>query len=81
MVLSACPLTPSNAGAAYSLSLLASGGTPTYAWSLAGGALPPGLLLASNGAICGTPTAEGLSQFVLRVTDTRGLTATRECAL
>ncbi len=44
-------------GVAYSTTLVASGGTPPYSWSITSGTLPPGLSLnASTGAITGTPT-------------------------
>jgi hypothetical protein len=50
----------------------ATGGQASYAWSLASGALPPGLSLASgtpNAAISGTPTAAGTYSFTAQVTD------------
>ena len=55
----------------YSQTLAASGGTAPYAWSIASGALPPGLTLtASTGRISGTPTTVGTFSFTARVTDT-----------
>lgn len=54
---------------AYSSTLTASNGTPPYTFSLANGTLPPGLTLAANGNVSGTPTAGGLFQFTVRVTD------------
>ena len=45
-------------GASYSATLVATGGTTPYTWSLSSGTLPSGLSLnASTGAIIGTPTA------------------------
>jgi len=44
------------------------GGTPPFAWS-ASGPLPPGLTLASSGAISGTPTATGTFAFSATVID------------
>ena len=35
-------------------------------WSLQSGALPPGVTFSSNGALTGTPTAEGSYAFVVR---------------
>jgi hypothetical protein len=52
--------------------LTATGGTDTYTWSLASGTLPAGLSLSSAGAISGTPTASGVSTFVVSATDANG---------
>jgi len=56
-------------GAAYSQTLIATGGTGPYSWSLASGSLPQGLNLSSSGVISGTPSAEGSFNFTIRVTD------------
>jgi len=56
----------------YSLALLATGGKPPYTWSKVSGNLPSGLTLnASTGAISGTPTSLGASNFTVRVTDSQ----------
>ena len=55
-------------GTPYSAQLTATGGG-TQTWSIASGALPNGLALASNGLISGTPTAAGASSFTARVSD------------
>jgi hypothetical protein len=45
-------------GASYSATLVATGGTTPYTWSISSGSLPAGLTLnAATGAITGTPTA------------------------
>lgn len=63
------PLVSGNPGIAYSVTLAASGGTAPYSWTIASGALPPGLALAAAGAITGTPTTAGTYAFVVRATD------------
>jgi hypothetical protein len=55
------------AGAAYSAQVEAAGGQPPYSWST--GAMPPGLTLATNGAVFGMPLNEGLGAFVASVLD------------
>jgi len=56
-------------GTGYSASLSASGGTSPYSWTTTAGALPPGLSLASDGTISGTPTSTGTYDFTVQVTD------------
>lgn len=61
---------------AYNGVLAAAGGKTPYTFSIAG-ALPAGLSLnAGSGAITGTPTAAGTSNFTAQVTDANGKTAT-----
>src|SRR5271165_1752481 len=57
---------------AYSFNLTANFGTAPYTYLLASGSLPPGLTLASNGAITGTATATGTFNFSVLVTDSLG---------
>ena len=56
-------------GSSYNQTVVATGGTTPYAWSLATGSLPAGLTLAPSGAISGTPTTAGTSNFTVSVTD------------
>jgi Putative Ig domain len=50
-------LPAAQVGVAYTATLVASGGSSPYTWSVAGGALPTGLSLsATTGVISGTPT-------------------------
>ena len=66
-------VTTATEGQAYSASLSASGGDPTYTWSVSSGALPAGLTLdPTNGTISGVPTAAGLSRALVRVVDAAG---------
>ncbi|MGE0433873.1 MAG: Ig domain-containing protein [Planctomycetota bacterium] len=51
----------------------ASGGKPTLTWSLTSGTLPTGITQnTSTGALSGTPTSTGTSNFTVRVTDSNG---------
>src|ERR1700674_1378524 len=68
--------------AAYNATLAATGGTAPYTWSIISGALPAGLTLASSsGAISGTPTGSGTSNFTVQVMDANSLAATKPLAL
>ncbi len=58
-------------GQPYSATLTASGGNPSYTWTVLSGSLPAGLKLhKATGAITGRPSAAG-STFTVQVTDTR----------
>ena len=52
----------------YSGGFTASGGSPPYTWQ-ASGALPPGLMLGSDGTVSGTPTQIGSFPFSVTATD------------
>ncbi|MCG3164086.1 MAG: hypothetical protein JMDDDDMK_05558 [Acidobacteria bacterium] len=77
-----CPaitLNPTNSnlpagatGAPYSLIFTVTGGTAPYSFIISGGALPPGLSLASNGNLTGVPTTAGNYNFNVRATDAKG---------
>src|SRR5450759_1933321 len=69
------------AGAAYSANLAATGGNGGNAWSVLSGSWPPGLALASSGAITGSPSTQGTYNFTVKVTDQYAQTATAALAI
>ena len=59
-----------------STTLQATGGITPYSWAVTTGSLPAGLTLnAATGAISGTPTASGTTNFTVTVTDSETPTA------
>jgi hypothetical protein len=56
-------------GTAYSANLASTGGAGTITWSVATGSLPAGLTLSTAGAISGTPTTSGSSNFTVQAKD------------
>jgi hypothetical protein len=71
LVIAAQYLPDALVGVGYSHSLLATGGTAPYEWSLDSGSaiLPPILALSSGGHITGVPSAAGQSSFAVKVQD------------
>ena len=72
------------ASALYSVQLACMGGEPPYEWTVAGGELPPGLVLSADGVIAGCPF-EGISldetkemALMVEVRDQRGSSARQE---
>ena len=53
--------------------LQATGGTGSYVWSLAGGTLPAGLSLSSDGVISGTPVQAGTFAFTVEALTDAGV--------
>jgi hypothetical protein len=83
-------LPPGTVGSTYTqassapVSLMATGGTPPYTWSIVSGSggLPDGLTLASaSGTITGSPTTAGTSNFTVQVTDSAGSTKTQALSI
>lgn len=74
-------LPPASVGVQYAQSLAASGGSAPYQWTIAGGALPPGLALSPQGLVSGIPSASGTYGFQVQVVDQTGATATKAFGL
>ncbi|MCX6857752.1 MAG: putative Ig domain-containing protein [Verrucomicrobia bacterium] len=70
-------LAPRLIGGNFLQQLAAQGGTAPYRFVVSAGALPLGLALSSGGAISGTPTSAGTSQFTVQLSDANILTATK----
>jgi subtilisin family serine protease len=69
-------------GLSYAQTLITSGGLKPFAWSLAQGALPPGLALgAATGAVSGTPKSKGTYGFTARVQGADGAASTRALSI
>ena len=76
------PTLPSaGLGFGYSFGLRATGGEPPYTWTLESGVLPDGLALSPDGTISGTPGNEGLTSFVVLVTDSSSPPGTTRATL
>jgi beta-lactamase superfamily II metal-dependent hydrolase len=67
-------------GAPYAGSFTASGGATPYAFS-ATGSLPPGLAVAGDGAVSGTPTLAGSYLFTVQATDAHGCSGSVDAAI
>jgi hypothetical protein len=76
-------LPAGRAGDRYETRIAASGGQPPYTFTMASGALPPGLSLRADGLLEGTPTRSGTFSFAIRASDssTPPQTATRNFTL
>jgi hypothetical protein len=72
VTLSPATLPNGTIGAAYSQTLVASGGTGPYSFGITAGAFPAGLKLTAAGRLSGTPTTAGTSTFTIRGTDANG---------
>jgi uncharacterized repeat protein (TIGR03803 family) len=68
-------------GVTYRQQLSAIYGHSPYSWTNIFGSLPPGLNLATNGVISGTPTNNGAFYFTVKVTDALSNTATQALEL
>lgn len=75
------PLPTAFVGETYNLQLMPASGSAS-SWSIAGGALPPGLQLSpQTGSITGTPTQPGTFVWTVRLEDFEGAGAIREYSI
>jgi hypothetical protein len=75
-----CASSSGLVGQLYISSMVASGGTAPYTYSISSGSLPPGLTLdPSTGAISGTPAASGSFSYTSGVVDSLGASSTGNC--
>jgi large repetitive protein len=79
---SSCSATAGEVGLVFDSPVLASGGSPPYAWTISAGSLPPGLTLDPvSGDISGTPSQAGSVQFSVDVRDITNHGASRQCSI
>ncbi len=65
----------------YSQTLVATGGTAPYTWTVTSGLLPKGLKLSSAGVLSGKPAAGGDFNFTVKATDSASTTGTQPLSL
>ena len=81
LVINSSAVSSGIVGSPYSSLLQASGGTAPYIWSISGGSLPSGLILATSGLISGIPTANGAATFTASVSDSAVPAQTKSMSL
>lgn len=81
VVLAPTSLPSGVAGEPYSVALSASGGTADYTFELTAGMLPPGVTLAPDGTLGGTPTVAGSFNLTVTATDLYGFTGSQAYVL
>lgn len=79
VAIAAATLPGGDANVPYSYAFSATGGLTPYTWSATG--LPPGLTMGADGTLSGAPTQGGAFNFVVRVADSQGKTASLNVSL
>ena len=74
-------LPAATVGSPYAQAITASGGTAPYDFFVGGGSLPPGLDLAADGTLAGTPLEPGDFAFTLFATGAYGYQGSRDYVL
>ena len=77
IVVSPATLLDPVAATAYSEIITATGGVGPYGFAVSAGSLPPGITLASGGALSGTSNQVGTYNFTITATDNFGQTGNR----
>ncbi|HKP85144.1 MAG TPA: putative Ig domain-containing protein, partial [Blastocatellia bacterium] len=84
-ILSQNPLPLAAVGVPYRNDLKATSGDAPYTWDKKKkkkfGQYPDGITLSHDGVLSGTPTAQGVSNFTVRVTDARGSRASKPLSI
>jgi hypothetical protein len=81
-VLSFPPPPGGEVSAPYSTTLVVTGGTAPFSWTVQSGALPPGLSLAGgSGVVSGTPTVAGSATAVIAVSDAAGMSSSESATI
>jgi hypothetical protein len=82
LAISTTSLPKGTAGTSYSSTLLGTGGTQPYTWSVSSGSLPSGLQLnSSTGVLSGTTSSAGTFPFSVQLADAGGSKATQQFQL
>lgn len=68
-------------GTPYQFRIPAAGGTPPYSWSLVSGTIPGLSLNTVTGVLSDTPSSAGTFSFVVQVSDSTGLSASKSFSL
>jgi Putative Ig domain len=68
-------------GTKYATTLQATGGTPSYGFSISSGKLPAGITMSSAGVVSGTPTASGTFPVTVAVKDSSSPNLTKSESL
>jgi putative Ig domain-containing protein len=76
LTISTTSLPLASVGFPYQTTLIATGGTLPYTWSITSGLLPAGLNLSASGVVSGTATQSGPFIFTVQVKDASSQTAT-----
>ncbi|MFZ5635352.1 MAG: putative Ig domain-containing protein [Pseudomonadota bacterium] len=77
IVVNPATLPDPTAAVAYSQIITATGGAAPYGFAVTAGSLPPGITLASGGALSGTSVQVGTYNFTITATDNFGQTGSR----